>query len=60
MILIERDQTCNEPKHKKAIIRTNMFEKQFHRADSIFMAKLREVSEQAAKLTDEQLKINQR
>lgn len=49
--------TVVKPGQKKEYPRENRFEKQFHQADSAFMAKLREVSGQAATEASEQLKI---
>lgn len=47
------------PGQRKEYPRKNRFEKQFHQADSAFMAKLRQASRQAAREASEQLKIKQ-
>lgn len=56
LIISEPDQAQTKPVCEKETIDANRFERQFHKADSTFMAKLREASKQAAKEASKQVK----
>ncbi|GAB6122273.1 hypothetical protein [Dysgonomonas termitidis] len=52
LIILEPDQAHVQPKNERETIPINRFEKQFYKADSVFMSKLRKASKEAREATN--------